>query len=418
MKIDNFKLNNFRCFQQIEIPFHPKLNILVGVNGVGKTTLLEALRIFLGSIFVEIDKMENKIYSPSILPDDVRLLHLEPQFSTTMTGYVTLPDYLNNGIPKAAFWGRSLNTQGGKTVYDNRSFILGLSSTIQQKIRNGANEAMPLVAYYSTNRYKREKRNTGLEADGSRLRGYYNALDTTTNVWFFLDVYKTATLGNIQGRHQFPVLDAVQDTVVNLVPDCKKIWYDVARDGLYIDFNDGQTLPFNSLSDGVRCVLSMAFELAIRCYLLNPYLGADAAKYTPGVVLIDEIDLHLHPNWQRHILNDLVRAFPEMQFIVTTHSPMVLGSVNDCGIYSISDRNVYSFPKQYMRDVSAILSDMGKNDHNEEIGKIMSEYRRCIEEGNGRSYNALELRKELERRLGPNHEELQRADIMLALYSD
>lgn len=389
----------------------------MGVNGVGKTTILEALRIFLGSIFVEMNKVENKIYSPSILLEDVRLEHNEPQFDTELMGDVTVPLYLQQPH-RDHFWGRALKTSKGKTIYENRSFIIRLSSTIQDKIQQGAPEAMPLVAYYSTNRYKREKRNTGLEADGSRLRGYYNALDTTTNVWFFLDVYKTATLARLQGRNESMVIEAVHNAIVNLVPNCVNIWYDVQRDGLYIDTSDGQTIPFFSLSDGVRCMISMAFELALRCFILNPHLGLEATRLTPGVILIDEIDLHLHPSWQRRVLTDLTRAFPSMQFVVTTHAPMVLHSVSDCKIISIADRNTYTFPSQYKRDITAILRDMDHDYSSDDCDRMLSTYRELIESGQGRTQRALELRKQLNHIMGSSHDELQRADIMLQLYGE
>lgn len=417
MRIDSFSITNFRCFEHIDITLHPQLNILVGVNGVGKTTILEALRIFLGSIFVEMNKVENKIYSPSILLEDVRLEHNEPQFSTVLTGDVTVPPYLQQPH-REQYWGRALKTSKGNTIYENRPFIIRLSSTIQEKIQSGTLEAMPLVAYYSTNRYKREKRNTGLEADGSRLRGYYNALDTTTNVWFFLDVYKTATLARLQGRSGSLVIEAVHNAIVNLVPNCVNIWYDVQRDGLYIDTNDGQTVPFFSLSDGVRCMISMAFELALRCFILNPHLGLEAPRLTPGVILIDEIDLHLHPSWQRRVLTDLTQAFPSMQFVVTTHSPMVLHSVSDCKIISIANQNTYTFPSQYKRDITAILRDMDHNYSSDDCDQLLSTYRELIENGQGRTQRALEIRERLNRIMGPTHDELQRTDIMLQLYCE
>ena len=416
MIINTFTLNNFRCFESVDLQLHHRLNVLVGVNGVGKTTMLEALRIFLGSIFVEMNKIDNKIYSPSILIDDVRMLHLEPQPPVKIWGEVGMSEHIWDST-KPSIWGRTLNTLKGKTIYDNRPCIQNISSTIQRLIREGSELPVPLVAYYSTNRYKKEKRNTGLVADGSRLRGYYNALDTTTNVWFFLDVYKTATLAQLQGRHETPILEAVHDTVVSVIPLCTNIWYDAKKDGLYLDMTNGETIPFNALSDGVRCMVAMTFELAIRCYLLNPFLGKDATKQTPGVVLIDEIDLHLHPSWQHHVLNDLVAAFPMIQFIVTTHAPIVLQSVYDCKVFSLTDSKAYIFPPQYKREVSAILHDMGAIQGIENCEQKLSEYRLLIEQGKGRTNEALKLRETLNNLMGMTHSELQRADVMLELYA-
>lgn len=86
-------------------------------------------------------------------------------------------------------------------------------------------------------------------------------------------------------------------------------------------------LPLEALSDGTRSVISMAADLAYRMVRLNPDLGARAALETPGIVLIDEVDMHLHPSWQQAVVYDVRKAFPNVQFIVTTHSPQVLSTV-------------------------------------------------------------------------------------------
>ncbi len=92
--------------------------------------------------------------------------------------------------------------------------------------------------------------------------------------------------------------------------------------------HDQGWMPFNYLSDGFRSMVAMAADIAYRASLLNPHLGEDAAKETSGIVLIDEIDLHLHPKWQRRIVRELQSAFPDLQFIATTHSPFILQSLD------------------------------------------------------------------------------------------
>lgn len=81
------------------------------------------------------------------------------------------------------------------------------------------------------------------------------------------------------------------------------------------------------MSDGLRAMLNMVAEMAFRCAMINGYLGKEAIRKTPGIVLIDELDMHLHPNWQRRVVQDLKKAFPEIQFIVTTHSPYIIQSL-------------------------------------------------------------------------------------------
>lgn len=414
MRIKQIKLKNFRCFEYICTDLHPRMNVMVGINGTGKTAILEAIRIFAGATFCELDKIENKISSPSIADDDVRLHNLERQYSVNIEGNVDIDNELLS--LKSISWDRKIERYKGKTKFTNSKEIKALSKNIQTIIREGKKTAIPIIAYYSTDRYKKEKRNTGLEADGSRLRGYYNALDSTTNIWFFLNIIKTETLWELQENKKSVILSMVYKAIFNCVPDCKEIKYDVKQDKLIITQANDEKIPFTSLSDGVRNVLSMVMELALRCYLLNPALGEDAPSQTPGIVMIDEIDLHLHPEWQLHILNDLMNVFNQIQFIISTHAPLVLSSLKEGEIFSIADKKVYNFPNQYKRRPEQILGDMSSKLADDEIEKNLAEYRLLIEEGKGKSEEALALRRNIESSLGANHEELQRTDIMLQLF--
>ena len=414
MRIKWLELKNFRCFEHIITELHPRMNVMVGINGTGKTTILEAIRIFIGAAFCELDKIENKISSPNIADDDVRLHNLESQYPVKIDGLIDLDEKLLS--TKSAQWDRTLEKYGGRTKFEESKYVKSLSKNIQAVIREGKETPIPIIAYYSTDRYKKEKRNTGLEADGSRLRGYYNALDSTTNIWFFLNIIKTETLWELQESKKSTVLSMVRKVIGQCVPDCQEIKHDVKQDKLIITQTNGEKVPFNSLSDGVRNVLSMVMELSLRCYLLNPFLGEDAPINTPGVVLIDEIDLHLHPEWQLHILNDLTSVFGRIQFIVSTHAPLILSSLKDGEILSIADRKVYNFPNQYKRRPEQILNDMKTRMVSEDTEKALADYRLLIESGKGKSEEAVSLRSELEEALGKGHEELQRADIMLQLF--
>lgn len=395
----------------MSLMLHSNMNVMVGVNGTGKTTILEAIRIFIGAVFCELDKIENKISSPSITDDDVRLHNLERQYSVEIQGILDIDkELLHEGI---ASWDRVLERYGGKTKFGNGKNAKELSKNIQTLIRDGEETAVPIIAYYSTDRYKKEKKNTGLEADGSRLRGYYNALDSMTNIWFFLNIIKTETLWELQSGKQSIILSMVRKVIAGCVPGCAEIVHDVKYDKLIITQRDGEKIPFSSLSDGVRSVLSMVMELSLRCYLLNPYLGENAPLFTPGIVLIDEIDLHLHPEWQLHILNDLSAMFPRVQFIVSTHAPLILSSVKDGCVFSIADKSVYSFPNQYKRHPEQILTDMNTK---LTFGHDLADYRLLIEAGKGKSEEAVRLREKLEVELGKNHDELLKADVMLQLF--
>jgi predicted ATP-binding protein involved in virulence len=175
-------------------------------------------------------------------------------------------------------------------------------------------------------------------------------------------------------------------------------------------------MPFNSLSDGVRITLAIVMEIAFRCCLLNPYLGVNAPNETSGVVLIDEIDLHLHPSWQKKIVADLRRSFPNIQFIVSTHAPLVIGSLQSGKIFSISNQQVYDFPIQYGRDANAILNEMGTSEMDDQLKSDLDMFILLIESGHGKEAKANDLRSILIQKLGKDHTEIQRADMMLSFF--
>jgi predicted ATP-binding protein involved in virulence len=400
----------------LDISFHPSFNILLGINGTGKTAILEAIRIAVGSLFSELDKIDTKIYSPNINKDDVRLHNGEMQYEVRIHSSLEVEDYLSPASYKEIAWGRFVERYGGNTRYENPNGIKAVSKEIQSIIRNSETKTIPLVAYYSTDRYKKEKKNAGLDSNESRLRGYYNALDSLTNIGFFLNIYKTETFWELQNNQKSEILAAVNNAVIACVSDCKKIYHDVKKDELIIQLINDELVSYQMLSDGVRSILAMVMELAFRCYLLNPHLKEKAPRQTNGIVLIDELDLHLHPEWQKKIANDLTTAFPSIQFIVTTHAPLLVGSLKEGEIFNISDREVYEFPLQYGKDANSILIEMGTSEMDMDIKDKLNSYFLLIEGGVGKSESALTLRTQLEKMLGENHSELQRADMMLSFF--
>jgi predicted ATP-binding protein involved in virulence len=232
-----------------------------------------------------------------------------------------------------------------------------------------------------------------------------------------LDLYFTETMSALQNRTSSPMLAAVNSAAKICIEDCDNLIFDVKQNELMIHLKSlKDKLPFHVLSDGVRSILAMVMEIAFRCYLLNPHLNENAALETPGIVLIDEIDLHLHPAWQKKVIGDLRKAFPKMQFIVTTHAPLVIGSLTEGKIFSISDNIAYDFPLQYGQDANSILNEMGTSEMEDTLKSELNQYFLLIEAGHGKEAKALALRAELEKKLGKEHTELQRANMMLSFF--
>jgi Predicted ATP-binding protein involved in virulence len=403
MKLNKVELHNFKCFEDIKIELHPQLNVLMGNNGTGKSSLLEAFRVLIGSLYMGYDKYENRILMPGITKEDIRLRNidgnLEPQIPAYVYGEGVLDSVYMPTDKHFVCWKRAMESLGGNTTTRDAKEMQQVSLKIQSSVREGLGQDIPLVAYFSTDRYKKERKDTNVSQAGSRMRGYFNALDTTTSTKFFLDLYFTETLDQVQNNIVSPLLAAVNRAVSTCV-NCKTLKYNLKTQELLVEYHEGEPLPFSLLSDGVRCMLAMAMEIAFRCYLLNPHLGEEAPLRTKGVVLIDEIDLHLHPSWQIHVLNDLRSAFPEIQFIVSTHAPLVVSRLNNCKIYKIADRKVYNFPLQNGRDANYILKGMEVDSHTDTEKEKLSKYFSLIDQGLGKTDEATTLRNELDDMIG------------------
>ncbi len=424
MKLNKIHIHNFKCYDDLTIEdLHPRMNILIGNNGTGKSSLLEAIRVLIGSIYLKYDKYENKITVPGITDDDVRLQYVNKSLEPILPCYVYAEADVDrfdksrteSNIGKTISWKRNVETKGGRTQYKEAKEILEHSKDIQQAVREGMLCDIPLIAFFSTDRYKKERKDTDVKASGSRMQGYFNALDTTTNIKFFLDLFYTETLDEMQNESESELLQAVYAAVKECL-HCNSLKCLLKQKELMVGYENESPLPFHMLSDGVRSTLAMVMELAFRCYLLNPHLGVEAPKHTKGVVLIDEVDLHLHPSWQTHILNDMRRAFPQLQFIVTTHAPLVISQIEDCSIFSISDREIYNFPNQNGRPVDYIVEQMGVDYATPETKEMLASYFGLIEAGEGKSYPALAMRKKLQELLGESHAELKRADMLLTFF--
>ena len=136
-----------------------------------------------------------------------------------------------------------------------------------------------------------------------------------------------------------------------------EIYFSAAHNELIVNIGDGQELPIRMLSDGYRNTLGMIGDIAYRMAELNPHLTTDSS----GIVLIDELDLHLHPKWQRHIVNDLKTIFPNCQFIVTTHSPFIIQSLESGELLKLDETpeiEYDDFTKKGIEDIAEEFQDV------------------------------------------------------------
>ncbi|XBS68611.1 AAA family ATPase [Acerihabitans sp. KWT182] len=215
-----------------------------------------------------------------------------------------------------------------------------LEHSRRPKAERGAGKEVifPLISYYGTGRLWAENEEIGYQKQAEGItKAYTHCLSAKSSSRDFLSWYKTQD-DNIR-RFGDPLdiihLNALKAVILKLMPD--KRWVDTEFDyklntlvGTYSDRNGRKyRLAYNQLSDGLRNIIGIAADMAYRCIQLNPHLGGNVVVDTPGVVLIDEIDLHLHPVWQKSIIQDFKDAFPKLQFIATTHSPFIVQSLGE-----------------------------------------------------------------------------------------
>jgi predicted ATP-binding protein involved in virulence len=321
MLIRNLELKNFRCFQNYQLELATRFTVLIGENGSGKTAVLDALAIAGGCFLFGIPRAP----SPTIHTDDLRAVNLILGQTVTKeevgeTEVIAQGEVVEEGMS----WKRTRESSDSRST---RKFARRIQETVQamvQKAKSGQDVVFPILAYYGTGRLWHVGRTRpGTGTRGSRFAAYQDCLNPAAGLKRLFPWFKTNELAALQKRQRRYALEAVRSAIVSLVPDATNALWDIDWDELVIEMtNRGQQLrmPFHLLSDGYRNIVGMA--------ALNPQLLGDATRQTPGVVLIDELDLHLHPNWQRIVVGKLMEAFPKLQFIGTTHSPFIIQSLH------------------------------------------------------------------------------------------
>ncbi len=330
MKIHTLQLHNFRKFEDYTFKFHPDFTVLIGDNASGKTSVLDALAVMLGTY---IPKSQDGVVIGGIKKKDARLRIFEKYDQVTIEQQK--PTFLNaQGTlhEKDLEWTRKLGDRGKKA-----RDLTQIGEDDLTAVSNGEDIGLPVLLYYGTGRLWDIHRKVTIGKPDSRTVGYRNCMDPKSDHHLFEKWFKQLELSAIQNNKKIEVLEAVRGATKICIPDAKHFYYDVANDAMMIVFEDEGYCLFDNLSDGYRNMVAMVADIAHRAARLNPHLRANAATESSGVVLIDEIDLHLHPQWQRRVVGDLQRAFPNIQFIATTHSPFILqsldpGEVIDLGI--------------------------------------------------------------------------------------
>ncbi len=415
MRVKKITLRDFRGIENMEMVFpEARTSLLVGINGAGKSSILDCMAILLSRLIGRIR-------------------------TSTGTGRFFAEQDIRNNAPetrnsievalqgKKMGWTVTRARHGAKKqAITNLEELKNVVDLFTPEVGAQAGTNLPLAVYYHVNRAVLDipLRIRGRH-DFDPLAAYDQALTGTRNdfrvffEWFrrrerLRDVaaHGGSVLREGPGSYKSDrQLNAVRTAIERMLPGF--INPRVRRQPLLrmtIEKN-GQDLVINQLSDGEKCLLAMAGDLARRLAIANPSLPHPLDG--EGVVLVDEVDLHLHPQWQRMIVQALERTFRKCQFILTTHSPLVLSYVPREQVFLLEDfKLVEKMPHTYGRDANSLLFEvMAVLDRPGEVKEQLKECFRLIDEEN--TVLAKERLVQLEGLLGQDDPEIIRARSMI-----
>ena len=328
MKINKLETDNFRSKEHLQIQLGSKLTLLVGENGTGKTSILDAIAIGLGAVLTHLPKVSGISFKKT----DLR------QKNNQLSPYTRVRVETADGI----LWDRTDRRDKSKKTSATIPSGIGLQKLrkyLDEQVINPFNEGqdfqLPVFSYYGVSRALLDVplRRRGFPKTHQRFEALEYALNAVSRfksafVWFYNkeieEQRKQKEFRNFD--YELPELEAVRNAITKMFPDISEphILLNPLR---FAVKKEGESLDITQLSDGYKTLLSLVIDLASRMALANPEM--DNPLNSSAIVLIDEIDLHLHPEWQQRVIGDLTMVFTNTQFILTTHSPYIIESVNN-----------------------------------------------------------------------------------------
>jgi predicted ATP-binding protein involved in virulence len=344
MRIDKIEIQNFKRFEKQTLELHPQFTLLVGDNGAGKTTLLDALAVAAAVWLVKVPDSTLASSGRNILTNEIRLKSKEEgdriQFNECKPVAVLATGKIAG---RDVHWCRQIRKGGARTTNAEAKEALAIIADVFIRVAGGDKVLCPVIAYYGAGRswLPSQQRNPKGKANGParRWEAFYDCFEERIRLSDLQDWFQREVIAFVnRGGTWRPGYEVVKMAILRCIPESEDLWYDGDRAEIVLSI-DGKAQPFSLLSAGQRMMVALIADIAIKAVTQNAFLlpadqlGPDDRPWprilreTPGLVLIDEVDVHLHPKWQRRVVGDLKETFPSMQFVATTHSPQVIGEV-------------------------------------------------------------------------------------------
>jgi predicted ATP-binding protein involved in virulence len=345
-KIEEILLKNYKKYDDDRFQFKSRFSLLVGENATGKTTVLDGVATAIGGFLQGFKNIKSGI-THTIGKKDVKMI-----INTTESGIVVslkLPTEIegkfniNNSTLTLKRSKKSMKSQVYLSKKENKE-IISLIEELEKEILDGGEAILPIFSYHGTGRlWEQEKKKASKMELLQRLDGYNESLEAKSNYRNFLSWFEKLARAEFNTKKENPILKSVKEVIIKALEELtnKKIHnIDYREQDLEIYYDGTEQVDrVGQMSDGYRNIIGMVSDIAYRICILNPNLKDNIEK-TPGIVLIDEIDLHLHPKWQRKIIGILKSIFPKVQFIATSHSPFIIQSMEQNEIIRLDDKEI------------------------------------------------------------------------------
>jgi len=410
MRVEKLELTNFRGIRQLTLEFPTQTTVLVGINGVGKSAVLDALALLMGQ-FIAAVTLTKKMDVPRLTSKDVRVGAEELKIAVATS---------DRG--SSHWWALSTGSTPSDGDIENperHGYLNDVARTLRRLELLGT---FPLVVQYSTSR---GQWSSTTHADHETARGrsaaFKDALPAGVGTFdafyaWFREREDVENEERAQGKLEFkdPQLEAVRAAVAALLEGFSNLRIERKLRRMTVRKHD-EVLDVTQLSAGEKALLTLVSDLARRLSMANP--RTQEPRLGGGIVLIDEVDLHLHPRWQRMLLPSLERTFPNCQFIVTTHSPQVISNVKPECIYLLERTQegeiIARRPEaSFGLDSNRILEDlMGVDERPSRIKEQLLQFFRLIDEG--KLDEAKALRRELEAEIGSDEPNFAKGDVLI-----
>jgi len=395
MKIKSMHLENYRCFRKLDITFDEQLTVLVGVNGAGKTAVLDALGVFLkgaegggvGPYYIDVPPTDTTIgCAPKTLNYSV-LIRLESGKECMYTAHSL--DFKDFGILMMDEYAHVFAAYMSGRIVPDKDLLLE---------RNPNNVQKDKFRF-------------------SRKIDYKSAL-----VWF--DTIDAAEARRIRAEghdKKSPILTAVREALSKALLgnyEHPMMNDEIPSELVIKEKESDHYIKVSQLSAGYRAMLALIMDLTYRmAQVLFEREPNESILQTPAIVLIDEVELHLHPSWQQTVLTTLMDIFPNTQFIVTTHSPQVLTAIKNKHIRILENGEAFTVPGQTEgAEASRLLEDIFDVTQrpNRPIVQKLNEYANLIcNEKKWDTPEAIKLRQELDAHYGGHEPRLTEMDLRI-----